>query len=81
MLLPDVRLHNKKYSRFYSITDERKRKVLNVKKQAVFGGKMQKIQLKYKEVQFVYNLQTRLLCVLRNVEKKVAWLCLGQTSV
>lgn len=47
MLLPDVRLHNKKYSRFYSITDERKRKVLNVKKHGFFCRKTQKVQLKY----------------------------------
>jgi len=51
LLLPDVRLHNKKYSRFYSITDERKRKVLNVKNTDFFAEKHKKhnaIQLKYK---------------------------------
>ncbi len=44
LLLPDIRLHNKKYSRFYSITDTRKRKVMNVKKHKKYNG----IQLRYK---------------------------------
>lgn len=47
MLLPDVRLHNKKYSRFYSITDERKRKVLNVKKRSFFLQKNTRSTIEY----------------------------------
>ena len=55
MLLPDVRLHNKKYSRFYSITDERKRKVLNVKKHGFFCRKTQEVQLNTAEIQRLHG--------------------------
>ena len=55
MLLPDVRLHNKKYSRFYSITDERKRKVLNVKKHGFFCRKTQKAQSDTIEIQWLHD--------------------------
>ena len=55
MLLPDIRLHNKKYSRFYSITDERKRKVLNVKKHGFFCRKTQKVQSDTIEIQWLHD--------------------------
>ncbi|MFR4293434.1 MAG: hypothetical protein ACLT74_10190, partial [Christensenellales bacterium] len=52
---PDIRLHNKKYSRFYSITDERKRKVLNAKKHGFFCRKTQKVQSNTIEMQWLHD--------------------------
>jgi len=59
LLLPDVRLHNKKYSRFYFITDTRKRKVMNVKKHKKYNG----IQLRYKGYM-----------ASRQIQKEITWL-------
>ena len=55
MLLPDVRLHNKKYSHFYFIMDARKRKVLNVKKHGFFCRKAQKVQSDTIEIQWLHD--------------------------
>ena len=55
MLLPDIRLHNKKYSHVYFITDTRKRKVMNVKKHGFFCRKTQKVQLNTAEIQRLHG--------------------------
>lgn len=55
MLLPDIRLHNKKYSRFYFITDARKRKVLNVKNTDFFAEKHKKYNLNTIEMQWLHD--------------------------
>lgn len=53
--LSDVRLHNKKLSCSYFITKRRKRKVLNVKKEAKICRKTQKVQSKYNRVQKLHD--------------------------